>query len=50
MPNATEWRSLKIYSDEGKSGLNIKGRDMLSQMIADVQSGQAGFPISSPMT
>ena len=34
---------VKIYSDEGKSGLNIKGRDQLSQMIADVQSGKADF-------
>jgi DNA invertase Pin-like site-specific DNA recombinase len=34
---------VKVYSDEGKSGLNIKGRDMLSRMIADAQSGQAGF-------
>ena len=36
---------VKTYSDEGKSGLNIKGRDQLSQMIADVQNGTAGsFP------
>ena len=34
---------VKTYSDEGKSGLNIKGRDQLSQMIADVQSGKAEF-------
>ena len=33
---------VKVYSDEGKSGLNIKGRDSLSRMIADVQ-GEPGF-------
>ena len=31
------------YSDEGKSGLNIQGRDALAQMIKDVQSGEAKF-------
>jgi DNA invertase Pin-like site-specific DNA recombinase len=34
---------VKQYSDEGKSGLNIQGRDSLAQMIADVQSGNARF-------
>jgi DNA invertase Pin-like site-specific DNA recombinase len=34
---------VKVYSDEGKSGLNIQGRDSLGQMIRDVQSGQAQF-------
>src|SRR5215469_13956427 len=33
----------KIYSDEGKSGLNIQGRDSLAQMIQDVQDKQADF-------
>jgi len=28
---------IKVYSDEGKSGLNIEGRDSLAQMITDVQ-------------
>jgi len=39
-------RNLEIvreYSDEGKSGLNIQGRDSLAQMIKDVESGAAGF-------
>ena len=39
-------RGLQIvteYSDEGKSGLNIKGRDSLSQMIRDVQEGKAQY-------
>src|SRR5688572_18601900 len=30
---------VKEYSDEGKSGLNIQGRDSLAQMIRDVQEG-----------
>jgi DNA invertase Pin-like site-specific DNA recombinase len=33
----------KVYSDEGKSGLNIQGRDSLAQMIQDVQGGQINF-------
>lgn len=32
-----------VYSDEGKSGLNIQGRDSLAQMIRDVQEGRAQF-------
>jgi DNA invertase Pin-like site-specific DNA recombinase len=34
---------VKEYSDEGKSGLNIQGRDSLAQMIQDVESGLATF-------
>jgi len=34
---------MRLYSDEGKSGLNIQGRTALAQMIADVQSGNAPF-------
>lgn len=34
---------VKIYSDEGKSGLNIQGRDSLAQMITDVQGGTIEF-------
>jgi len=34
---------IQTYSDEGKSGLNIQGRDSLAQMIRDVQSGQVKF-------
>ena len=34
---------VKEYSDEGKSGLNIQGRDSLAQMIQDVQDGQMNF-------
>src|SRR6266568_1873710 len=35
--------SVKLYSDEGKSGLNIQGRDSLAQMIRDVQCGDAQY-------
>jgi DNA invertase Pin-like site-specific DNA recombinase len=31
------------YSDEGKSGLNIQGRDSLAQMIKDVETGNTAF-------
>jgi DNA invertase Pin-like site-specific DNA recombinase len=34
---------VKEYSDAGKSGLNIKGRDSLTQMIRDVQDGEINF-------
>jgi DNA invertase Pin-like site-specific DNA recombinase len=34
---------VKEYSDEGKSGLNIQGRDSLTQMIRDVQDGDVNF-------
>lgn len=34
---------IKTYSDEGKSGLNIQGRDSLAQMIKDVQAGGVKF-------
>lgn len=39
-------RDLEIvreYSDEGKSGLSIQGRDSLAQMIRDAQEGRAEF-------
>jgi DNA invertase Pin-like site-specific DNA recombinase len=31
------------YADEGKSGLNVAGREQLRRMIDDVQSGRATF-------
>jgi len=34
---------VKIYSDEGKSGLNIQGRDAFTRMIEDVQAGVTNF-------
>lgn len=33
------------YSDEGKSGLRIQGRNGLKQLIDDIQSGRADFEI-----
>ena len=32
-----------LYSDEGKSGLNIQGRDSLAQMLKDVQSREPQY-------
>lgn len=34
---------IKEYSDDGKSGLNIEGRDSLAQLIQEVESGQAAY-------
>ena len=34
---------VKTYSDEGKSGLNIQGRDSLGLMISDVQNKKTDF-------
>lgn len=34
---------VKTYSDEGKSGLNIQGRDSLGQMISEVQNNATDF-------
>ncbi|MFL5329208.1 MAG: recombinase family protein [Gemmataceae bacterium] len=34
---------IKTYADEGRSGLNIAGRDALRAMIDDVQSGRATY-------
>jgi DNA invertase Pin-like site-specific DNA recombinase len=34
---------IKAYSDDGKSGLSIQGRDSLAQMVKNVQIGSAGF-------
>ncbi|MCE8532272.1 recombinase family protein [Ruegeria pomeroyi] len=34
---------VRTYSDEGKSGLRIQGRDGLKQLIDDIQSGKADF-------
>src|ERR1700722_1293625 len=35
-----EMQIVKEYSDEGKRGLNIQGRESLARMIQDVQNGQ----------
>lgn len=34
---------VRTYADEGKSGLNIEGRDALRQLIEDVERGPPGF-------
>lgn len=34
---------VKTYADDGKSGLNIRGRDGLWRLIQDVRSGNANF-------
>lgn len=34
---------VRVYSDDGKSGLNVRGRDSFSQMISDVQQGRADY-------
>ena len=34
---------VKEYSDQGKSGLNMEGRDALGQMLRDVQEGRAEY-------
>src|ERR1041385_731566 len=38
-----EMEIITEYSDEGKSGLNIQGRDSLGRMIRDVQNGVGKF-------
>ncbi len=34
---------VKTYTDEGKSGVTLSGRDGLKQLLTDVQSGTANF-------
>ncbi|MEI9979919.1 MAG: recombinase family protein [Edaphobacter sp.] len=34
---------VQTYSDHGRSGLNIAGRGSLSQLVSDVENGQADF-------
>ena len=36
---------VRTYADEGKSGLNIDGRDALQRLINDVQAGNVDFQI-----
>lgn len=37
------YQIVKTYSDAGKSGLRIKGRDGLTQLLEDIQAGQTDF-------
>lgn len=34
---------VRTYADEGRSGLRLEGREALQRLIADVESGAAGF-------
>jgi DNA invertase Pin-like site-specific DNA recombinase len=34
---------VRSYADDGKSGLNVAGRDALRQLIKDVEAGTANF-------
>lgn len=36
-------RIVRTYSDHGRSGLNLSGRDGLRQLLADVESGEVDF-------
>ena len=42
---AKGYEIVKTYADDGKSGLRIKGRDSLRQMLNDVQAGNPGYSI-----
>lgn len=34
---------LRVFADEGKSGLSVRGRESLRRMIAEVEAGQTEF-------
>jgi DNA invertase Pin-like site-specific DNA recombinase len=34
---------VRVFADEGKSGLSVRGRESLRRMIAEVEAGQAEF-------
>src|SRR6478752_1678611 len=34
---------VRVFADEGKSGLSMKGRESLRLMIAEVEAGKADF-------
>jgi len=38
-------RIVRTYSDEGKSGLTVEGRDGLRRLISDVQAGPVDFEV-----
>jgi len=37
------YQIIETYSDAGKSGLRIKGRDGLTQLLEDIQAGKTDF-------
>jgi len=40
-----EFTIVKEYSDQGKSGLNIEGRESLGEMLKDVREGRAEYAV-----
>ncbi len=36
---------VRTYADDGKSGLNIEGRESLQRLLNDIQSGNADFSV-----
>jgi DNA invertase Pin-like site-specific DNA recombinase len=38
-----ELEIVKVYSDDGKSGLNIEGRESLGEMIEEIKDGRADY-------
>lgn len=36
---------VRTYADDGKSGLNIEGRDALQRLIEDIEGGRADFDV-----
>ena len=42
---ARSMRILRVFEDFGKSGLRIKGREALQNLMAEVKSGQADFKV-----
>jgi len=38
-----EFNILRTYSDEGKSGLRIQGRDSLGRLLEEIEAGRADF-------
>lgn len=41
--DARGYEIVRTYADDGKSGLNIDGRDALKRLIDDVEGGRADF-------
>lgn len=42
---ARDLEIVKLYADEGKSGLRLEGRDQLKALLRDVESGQADYSV-----
>lgn len=42
---ARDLEIVKIYADQGKSGLRLDGRDQLQALLRDVESGQADYSV-----